>query len=175
VISIGFAGATKPKLHAGDIVIPAQVLFAGTGERIATAFGQGAIATLNEVAGRDRKAEFWNSDQVSAVEMEAAGVARAANGSGLRFAAIKVVSDELDEDTDFVAPFVRPEGFDTAGFLKYVGVRPKLWPAVARLKRNSELASAALCKAVEGYLSAPGEFGVRATAGRSRETADAHV
>ena len=175
MISIGFVGATVPGLRVGDIVTPAQVLFTGTGERTATVFGQGAIATLNEVAGHERKVQFWNRGQIVAVEMEAAGVARASNELGLRFAAIKVVSDELDDDTEFVAPFVRPEGFDTSGFLKFVGVRPRLWPAVARLKRNSELASAALSKAVKYYLTAPREFGARATAGRLRESAGAHV
>ena len=175
VISIGFAGATAPELRAGDVVIPAQVLCAATGERIATAFGHGAIATLNEVAGCERKVRFWDRDRISAVEMEAAGAARASKQAGVRFSAIKAVSDELDDDTEFVAPFVRPEGFDTPGFLKYIGVRPKLWPAVARLKRNSELASSALCKVVEGYLSAPEEFRAAAIAAGRRESAGVHV
>lgn len=175
VVSVGFVGATCSDSRAGDLVIPAQVLLANAGERIATAFGQGAIATLDEVAGRERKLQLWSKDEVFAVEMEAAGVARQSKEGNLPFAAIKAVSDELDDDTDFVAPFVRPTGFDTAGFLKYVSVRPKLWPAVARLKRTSELASAALCKAVEDYLIHPGDFAVRANAGYLQEHTDAHV
>ncbi|HEX8924902.1 MAG TPA: hypothetical protein VF786_03880 [Terriglobales bacterium] len=175
VISVGFVGAASPDLHVADVIVPSQVLIASTGERATTAFGQGEIATLDEVAGRERKIQFWNSDRVLAVEMEAAGVARASNEAGLLFAAIRSVSDELDDDTEFVAPFVRPEGFDTAGFLKFIGMRPKLWPAVARLKRNSELASTALCKAIEEYMRGPGEFGARANAGLLHENASANV
>jgi nucleoside phosphorylase len=175
VISIGFIGAASPELSVGDVVVPLHVLVASSGERVTTAFGQGEIATVEDVAGRERKFQYWNGERILAVEMEAAGVARPSNEAGVRFAAIKAVSDELDDDTQFVAPFVRPEGFDTAGFLKYIGVRPKLWPAVARLKRNSEMASAALCRAIEEYMHSPGEFGARASAGRLYENTGAHA
>jgi nucleoside phosphorylase len=173
VISVGFVGAASPELHVGNMVVPARVSFPSTGERVSTDFGEGEIVTLDEVAGRARKLRFWESDRILAVEMEAVGVARASNEAGVRFAAIKTVSDELDDDTEFVSPFVRPEGFDTAGFLKYIGVRPKLWPAVARLKRSSEMASAALCKAIEDFLKAPGEFSIRASGSRVHESSNA--
>jgi nucleoside phosphorylase len=172
-ISVGFVGAASPELHVGDVVVPAHVLVASSGERVTADFGKGEIATLDEVAGRERKVQLWNSDRILAVEMEAAGVARSSHEAGVRFATIKAVSDELDDETEFLAPFVRPEGFDTAGFLKYIGVRPKLWPAVARLKRNSEIASSALCRAIEEYMHRPGEFGARSNAGRLHE--NAHV
>ena len=174
-ISVGFVGAASPELRVGDVLVPAQVLCGDSGERVTTDFGGGEIATLDEVAGRERKLQFWKSELILAVEMEAVGVARSSHEAGVRFAAIKAVSDELDDDTEFLAPFVRPEGFDTIGFLKYIGVRPKLWPAVARLRRNCEIASSALCRAIEEYMHQPGEFGARATAGRLHENAGAHV
>ena len=66
-----------------------------------------------------------------------------------QFAAIKAISDGAEEEMDFLAGFIKPEGFQTARFMAHIALRPGLWGRVAALNRNSKLASAALQSAVE--------------------------
>jgi adenosylhomocysteine nucleosidase len=161
VLSVGFAGALIPELEVGDIIVPAQVAAAGEVERqnYPTEFGVGTLVTVNRVAGREDKQELARRHNAYAVEMEAAAVAQVAQRRGVKFAAIKVISDGLDDEAVGVTgPFVRAEGFDTMGFLFHTAVRPKLWPIVAKLKRSSERASLTLCCAIQEFLAAPEEF-----------------
>jgi len=87
-----------------------------------------------------------------AVDMEATGVAAAAAEAGREFAAIKVISDGANQDMEFLADFVKPEGFMTARFLAHIALRPELWPSVAALQANGKMASEALNKAVNECL-----------------------
>jgi len=161
VLSVGFAGSLRRDLAVGEILIPQQVVRASDGTKMSTAFGHGVLVTVDAMAGFGTKQELDRRYRADAVDMEAAAVAAAAAAHGLRFAAMKAVSDGLDDELDFLAPFVRPEGFQTRRFLAYVAVRPKLWGVVSRLKHNSERASAALCAAIEEFLSAPERFAER--------------
>src|ERR1700681_4527974 len=80
--------------------------------------------------------------------MEAAGVAGAAAECESEFVAIKVISDDAEEDLGFLSGFVKPEGFETGCFIAHIALRPRLWPRVAALQRNSNLAAAVLQRAV---------------------------
>jgi hypothetical protein len=84
-----------------------------------------------------------------AVDMEAVGVATAAAESNREFAAIKAISDSAEEDLGFLSSFVKPEGFETGRFIVHIALRPRLWPSVAALNRNSKLAASALQSAVD--------------------------
>lgn len=148
LVSIGFAGSCVPELAPGTVMIPARLVDAATGKEFECAFGSGTLASLNEVAGVAGKRQARERCGALAVEMEAAGVAAAAAERGTQVAAIKAISDGADEEMDFLAVFVTPEGFATGRFLAHVVLRPRLWPRVAALQRNSKLASAALERAV---------------------------
>ena len=161
VLSGGFAGALHPELEVGEIIVPAQVAREDYAAKLnyRAEIGEGVLLTVNRVVGREEKAELARRHGACAVEMEAAAVAAVAQARGVKFAAIKVISDRLDDAAiELTAPFVRPAGFDTVGFLFHIALRPKLWPAVAKLKSGSERASLALCHAVEEFLARPEEF-----------------
>ncbi len=153
IISIGFAGSCVPNLHPGSVVVPANVLEAATGKSFRCAFGCGQLVTLDRVAGKALKQDAFARFGALAVDMEAAGVAAAAAECRREFAAIKVISDDAEEDLEFLSRFVKPEGFETGRFIAHIALRPGLWPSVAALKRNSKLAAAALASAVSDCTS----------------------
>jgi adenosylhomocysteine nucleosidase len=148
LISIGFAGACVPEMLPGEIVVPATVLEAATGKTFRCVLGRGQVATVDCVAGKGLKQCSFARFGALAVDMEAVGVATAAIECEREFAAIKVISDGAEEDLGFLSGFMKPEGFETGRFISYIALRPRLWPMVAALRRNSKLAAAALQVAV---------------------------
>lgn len=148
VISIGFAGSCAPRLRPGSVVVPATLLEAGTGRTFGCTFGRGRLVTLDRVAGRALKQEAATRFGALAVDMEASGVAAAAAEYGREFAAIKTISDGVEEDMEFLSGFVKPKGFESGRFIAHIALRPGLWRSVAALNRNSKLAVTALAGAV---------------------------
>ena len=162
VISLGFAGACVPELGPGAIVVPERVVVPEEvpdpvskspdesygAKEFSCVCGTGALASVNSVASGEGKRQVRLHYGAVAVEMEAAGVAAAAAEYGREFAAIKAISDGVEENLDFLSPFVIPGGFAMRRFLAYVAVRPRLWRRIAVLERNSKLAAAALEPAV---------------------------
>ena len=152
LVSIGFAGACVPELGPGAIVVPERVVVPGDQSSGAKEFpsmcGSGTLASVDSVTSGAGKRQARLRYGALALEMEAAGVAAAAAEYGREFAAIKAISDGVDEDLDFLSPFVTPGSFAIGRFLAYVAVRPRLWPRIATLERNSKLAAAALEHAV---------------------------
>lgn len=159
LVSIGFAGACVDELipgvgvmKPGAVLIPATVTEAATGKRYETACGYGHLVTVDCVAGKALKQSTAAQFGAQVVDMEAVGVAAAAAENGLEFAAIKAISDGVDEDLGFLTEFVRPGGFQTGSFVAHIAVRPWLWQKVARLQVNSELAAKSLKSAVESCM-----------------------
>ena len=148
LISIGFAGSCVPGLLPGEIVVPATALEAATGRTYRCTLGLGQVVTLDGIADKALKQHSFARFDALAVDMEATGVAAAAAECGREFAAIKVISDSAEEDLGFLSGFVTAEGFETGRFIAHIALRPKLWPRVAALQRNSKLAAAALQVAV---------------------------
>ena len=152
LVSIGFAGSCGPELAPGALMVPARLVGPASGDEAAKEFpcacGNGTLLSVNAVTSSAGKREARARYGAMAVEMEAAGVAAAAAEYGREFAAIKAISDGVGEDMDFLSAFVTPEGFATVRFLAFLAVRPKLWPRVAALDRNSRLAVKALEQAV---------------------------
>jgi adenosylhomocysteine nucleosidase len=107
--------------------------------------GEGALLTINEVAGGDRKIKLAGAYGAQAVDMESAAVARGAEAHGVRFLAIKVISDQLDFAMPPVDRFVNSSGqFKTATFVAHTVLRPWLWKSVIQLSRHSLVASRVL-------------------------------
>lgn len=158
VVSAGFAGALDPALRVGDIVKPRTVINACDGSRLDTGMGSETLVTAPDVAGPERKQRLRDLYGASAVDMEAAAVAQGANARGVKFAAIKVVSDEANFAMPPMARFVSRDGdFRTTRFAFYVALRPWLWSSTIALARNSRKASFALSSALAKYLETAGK------------------
>jgi nucleoside phosphorylase len=146
VFSVGFAGALVPEMHIADILVPRRVIDAADGSSVDTAIGEGTLVTFNAIASPEQKSRLRDSFTAHAVDMEAAAVARAASARGIRFAAVKAISDLSTFTFPALENFISPDGSFRAGkFGLYVIPRPWLWPSLRQLARNSARASHALC------------------------------
>lgn len=106
LVSIGFAGGLHESLRVGDLVLAEEVAEETTGERfpcrasllpIASSL-EGVLLSAATVVTTARKksvlADRWGA---VAVDMESAGVARAAKEMGLPFGALKSITDASDQ------------------------------------------------------------------------------
>jgi adenosylhomocysteine nucleosidase len=147
VQSVGFAGALESRLRVGEVLEVRYVIDVADGGRIDTGRGSGVLVSFASVAGSEQKSRLAKAYDATAVDMEAAAVAKGAEAHGLPFAAIKVISDEIGFPMPPIDRFTtRDGGFRTAGFVGFAILRPWLWAAVIRLARNSAKASRALCE-----------------------------
>src|ERR1700730_7052886 len=110
VYSVGFAGALGPGLKIGDIVVPRRVVNAGDGSSVDTGTGEGTLVSFGSVASPDQKAKLGDAFGTKAVDMEAAAVAQAAQARGVRFAAVKAISDDSNFALPAMDEFVAPGG-----------------------------------------------------------------
>lgn len=148
--SAGFVGALDPALRVGQVIAPSTVIDARDGARTQIGSGQGTLVSFGAVAGREQKEKLRLAYGAATVDMEAAAVAQAAVLRGVKFGALKVVSDESDFAMPALEKFVRADGgFQTARFALYLTARPWLWGMALRLARNSALASRELCAELE--------------------------
>jgi adenosylhomocysteine nucleosidase len=146
IYSAGFAGALDAALKVGDVVQPRRVVNAGDGSSVSLDRGESVLVSFGSVASPAQKASLRDSFGAQAVDMEAAAVARAAEARGAEFAVVKVISDEFDFAFPSMERFVDSKGqFLQGRFAWFAAVRPWLWPQLARLARNSNRASLALC------------------------------
>jgi len=145
IYSVGFAGALDAELKVGDILMPRRVVNASDGSSVETEIGGGTLVSFAAVTDPAQKKKLRESFSADAVDMEAASVARAAEARGLRFAAVKVVSDKHNFDFPSTERFIDSRGqFSEAKFAVYAAFRPWLWPRVLQLARNSNVAARAL-------------------------------
>ena len=158
VYSAGFAGALTPELKLGDVLRPARVVNAGDGSSVTLEGGEGVLVTFGAIAGPEQKKNLRAAYSAQAVDMEAAAVARAAEARGVRFGALKVISDEIDFVFPSLERFVSAAGeFSEWKFALFAAVRPWLWPRVAKLSRNSARASRVLCERLSTIALETGE------------------
>ena len=153
VISAGFAGALVRELRVGNVVIPGRVIDAGDGSSVVAGTGPQALVSVAEMATVARKRVLGSKYGAVAVDMEAAAVAKGAGLRGVRFGAVKVISDEIDFEIPVVEGSVDSQGlFHEGRFLAGVAARPWIWGRVAKLARDSSLASDKLAEALRGEL-----------------------
>lgn len=142
VLSAGFAGALDGKLRVGDLLQPRYVVDARDGSRTDTGTGDGILVSSPAVAGVEQKAKLAKSYGAQAVDMEAAAVAKGAEARGLRFAAVKAISDEVGFAMPPMDRFIAADGsFRARSFALYAASRPFIWPDVLRLAQNSAKAA----------------------------------
>jgi len=150
LVSAGIAGAISSKLRVGEVGRIREVVDVATGERYPTQGGEWTLATSQDVSDakekRDLRAEFG----ADVVDMEGAAVAQVARERGLAFAAVKSISDEAGFKMPPLMRFIDGHGrFHNGRFLLYVALRPKWWPVLGKIRANTALASANLCREVE--------------------------
>ncbi len=155
VMSVGFAGALDTSMKVGDILVPRKVIDARDGSSVETdGEGNGILVSFSSIAGVSQKAKLAKAFGGQAVDMEAASLARAAQARGVRFSAVKVISDEASLEIPAMDRFVVLNGaregtFLTGRFVAFALLRPWLWPNLIRLAMNSSKASKALCRWLE--------------------------
>jgi adenosylhomocysteine nucleosidase len=145
LLSVGVAGACDPALAVGAIVRAGVVVDARTGERFEDSQFRQVLVTGAEIASVAEKRRLFAAYGASAVDMEAATVARLARARGLEFGAIKAISDASEFELQELGRFTTKDGqFREAAFAAYVVVRPWMWSKTIELARNSALALRAL-------------------------------
>jgi adenosylhomocysteine nucleosidase len=150
LVSAGMAGAISPRLKVGDVCRIREMVDVSTGNRYLTRGGEWMLATSQEVSDATEKQGLLMKYGADVVDMEGAAEAQVAKDRGIEFAAMKAISD----DASFVMPpmnrFIDANGrFDTNRFLVYVALHPQWWATLGKIRKNSKIASANLCRALE--------------------------
>lgn len=163
ILSYGWAGAITCGVKPPDVYALTQVIDARTGERFETSGPPpptGAplrLVTLDHVAGAHEKRPLAERYQAVLVDMEAATIGRLARAHHLPFYCFKGISDGY---TDILPDFNR--FFDGRGGLRlpslvaHALVRPRYWPSLLRLGRNSRQAASHLARQLPVYLHQAG-------------------
>jgi adenosylhomocysteine nucleosidase len=154
LISVGLAGACDTKLRVGDVLRPGVVVDEKSNERFVDLRYERILVSTNEIVNIDKKMRMRICFDAAAVDMEAATVARMAKAAGVRFRAIKAISDEADFEIGELARFVTEDGqFREKRFALYAALRPRKWSKVITLGRNSSKALAVLTEVLQRELS----------------------
>jgi len=150
LVSSGLAGALIRSLKPGNVVLPSVVVDAENGaeyrcdpmENVVTG---GVLVSTTEVADANSKAKLVEKFHGLVVDMEAAGVARAARDRGTRFCCVKAISDEFDFRMPPLTRFIDDHGnVQEAKFALWTAARPHYWLPAIRLTGNSRRAIQAL-------------------------------
>jgi adenosylhomocysteine nucleosidase len=160
LVSAGLAGALIRSLKAGSVVTPNVVVDAADGSEyrcsteVGGVVGGGVLVSASQIAGIEAKQKLVERFHGLVVDMEAAGVAKAAQEAGVGFRCVKAISDEADFVMPPLAQFVDAEGnFQSEKFAAWALVRPWQWARVIALGSNTRKAVKALCEWLEKNLS----------------------
>lgn len=150
LLSVGLAGSCIPELAAGETAEASLVIDVRTGEKFKTDVPAAlehplVLATTAAIASVQEKSRLASSYGAAMVDMEAATVARLARAHGLKFRAIKGISDAHDFELASLAQFEGKQGsFRTGAFALHTALRPGSWPKAVQLGRGSSKALKAL-------------------------------
>jgi adenosylhomocysteine nucleosidase len=148
VLSVGWAGSLDPEVGPGTVHIPTVVIDAQTGEQFSSTQGrrQRRLVTTARVADRAEKMRLAATYRGAIlVDMEAATVARLADMHSIPLLCIKGVSDAAGATLPDLNPFIDHRGqMRMVRFLAYISVRPKYWPSLLHLGKNSARAAVAM-------------------------------
>jgi len=157
LVSAGLAGSCEARLAPGLVAEATEVVDTRTGERYGTDAPAGALyapgngtrkelpsvvlATGSEIATVSEKGRLFQAYSASLVDMEAATVARLARANGIRFRAIKGISDGPEFELGGLGKFTGKHGeFLTARFALHTALRPATWGKAMALGKASNLA-----------------------------------
>lgn len=161
IISVGLAGGLQAGVQVGSLIIPNRLVDAGDGSVLEMREGEGTLVSWNAVADVKQKAKLAQAYGGSAVDMEAAAVARGAAARGADFMAVKAISDAQDFEFPALERFIAPDGrFRSGALALQAAFRPWWWKKLLYLKRNSERAANTLCAWLEWYNQPASNVGV---------------
>jgi adenosylhomocysteine nucleosidase len=176
IVSAGFCGGLTTDLLVGDVVVATRLFIVGDDHleeeptRIADAclhfvagstphdrlFG-GCYVSTPHMVSKQRLASLLSRDtgNTAVVEMESAAIARVAVENNTVFAAIRTVSDPLEEELGFSLDEFCDDAMNIRlnRVLKTCFNKPRIIPQLYRLSRNSRIAAASLSRAFERFLS----------------------
>jgi len=157
LVSAGIAGAISPRLKVGDVLQIREVVDVATGVQYPSCGDEGVLATSQDVSDAVEKRQLLAKYGADVVDMEGAAVAQIAKERGLAFEAVKAISDDASFKMPPLMRFIDEQGrFHNGQFLLYVALRPRWWPALGRIRANTALATANLCRAVENLIEMTG-------------------
>lgn len=161
LVSAGLAGAISQQLKVGDVGRIREVLDVSSGERYSTRAGEWVLATSPDISDVAEKRAWLTKYGADVVDMEGAAVAQVAKERGLEFVAVKAISDDAGFAMPPLTRFIDNSGrFSNGRFLLYVALRPKWWPAVVKIRANTAIASANLCRELEHLIESSGRLSV---------------
>lgn len=153
LLSVGLAGGCDPSVRVGDVVRAGVVVDTLTGERFSNSESSQVLVSAPSIVGVMEKKRLFAAYSATAVDMEAATVARLAQGNNLPFRAIKVISDDANFEMQELGRFATQNGqFREAAFAVYSVARPRMWSKLAQLAKNSKVALDALTAELESQL-----------------------
>jgi adenosylhomocysteine nucleosidase len=153
LFSVGLAGACDPSLRIGDIIRAGVVVDTQSGERYSNSQFKQVLVSTPAIASIKEKQRLYESYRASAVDMEAATVARLAQACNLPFQAIKAISDDASFELQELARFATQDGqFREAAFAAYAVAQPRLWSKLFQLAGNSKRAIQSLTAELESQL-----------------------
>ncbi|HEX7159509.1 MAG TPA: nucleoside phosphorylase [Edaphobacter sp.] len=148
VLSVGWVGALHNEVPAGTAQVPTLVIDSQTGEQFSLTQGKRKwrLVTAQRVADAKEKARLAATYPGAVlVDMEAATVARMAAMREIPLLCIKGVSDAVDATLPDLNPFIDHMGqMKMLPFLASIALRPRYWPPLMRLGRNSARAAVAM-------------------------------
>lgn len=162
LISWGMAGGLDPRLAAGSLVLPCEVISPEGRvfhtaqewrERVSVAIGSrrvsgGRLLTCREpLASSQAKALAFRESGAVAVDMESAAVAEVASAGGLSFLAVRAIVDTAADALPRAAIAATTLDGSTVGIARLLGAlarRPAELPALVRLAGRHRAASRTL-------------------------------
>lgn len=156
VLCAGFAGALRPDLRAGDLVLDSERsdpeaarVLAETARRAGLPFHRGPfLCSPRPLMTAAEKAEAAARTGAIAVEMESQAVFEACRARGTAFCSLRAVSDASDQGLPSLVMALDSSGRTGARFWKAFLAHPSEWPAFFRLAASSRKAGAALTRAL---------------------------
>lgn len=148
LLSVGWAGSLHAEVHPGTVHVPTVVIDSQTGEQFSLTEGKRKwrLVTTPRVADDTEKIRLSATYPGAVlVDMEAATVARLAALHEIPLLCIKGVSDAAGATLPNLNPFIDQRGqMRMTHFLAYVAVRPRYWPSLLHLGKNSARAANAM-------------------------------
>ena len=161
VVSVGWAGALREELSAGQVCDVSCVIDARTGERFLSAGPPSDcwLVTSSRVADIHEKQRLAETYEASLVDMEAAGVARLAQMRGVPFYCVKGISDGYNDQLPDFNRFITANGqFKLGHFIVSRIYRPWQWPALIRMGENSKKAANGIAESLLDFLEERGRI-----------------
>jgi adenosylhomocysteine nucleosidase len=155
VVSVGWAGALREELVAGQAYDVSIIIDAHTGERFIAAGPPNNywLVTSDRVADAHEKLRLAETYEAALVDMEAAGVARFAKMRGIPFYCIKGISDGYSDQLPDFNNFISPNGqFKLTQLVVFALLHPWYWHALIRMGENSRKAARNIAQSLLDFL-----------------------